>query len=1720
MQDDKRLIKKIISQTGVILFLIVLLLLILKGFVSIVEPDEYRHSKKIIAQLDDSAFLNEFSKANYESWFEQVKKSTQVNGPYEQTRRVGSRGFYATADLIEKALRDAGCEVFSQEFTVTVPQVLQCNISLANGEKAEDIAIYPIEPSGLLTLSLPTNGIEGKLVFAEKSDLTALQGEKPEETIVVTYLNGNFNWKLFASLGVKAVLVIEDIEMRQLKTAKDSSDPWSILIDKDDINYPLFLARGKISSLFGKNIRLRGNVKWQNVSARNIFGKLKGNGKTKEALLISSYYDSFSPVIGQAPGAEEAISLATMLSCAKAFSHYKGKLNRDIIFVATAAHAEYAKGARCIVDALDTNAASRVDKMNVVERLAKEEKLLSYVKTAKQIVSEDNFWNGPAAEVKKMLASKDSEFQFWFGGCVKQVLGEIDLKDAEETLQRRLDYLRAGSPVYRDGFDSIKATDEERRDPKNSHPLLLAYLKARERESISGNMVSIQPHLLCAKEETKQLAVREKLLEFLDYLEKHHTSRVKELKDAVSLQKFIGSYENKIILNLQLYSGGTLKKNSLAVLTGIEKIGSIIEPQISMLAELLEEKSLQSKADTEIIHWSSLDAAGSKANPCIHNYSLPFVESKLWAGFGHLAFTIINASFFPQKFATPEDGFEDIDLTLPEKMILPIGKTLFEIAGGAIQLKTLPASLKDKFISRSVKALGNAGSGSLTPSHPFGINSVAIMHAQSGFMVIRGVKKALIEALNPYGECVFDKFVSEWGGVSINAMRFDDNGNIIYAKNQASSFAASGKKVTIPMFRCSPVAIYSYDNPVTMQSFKGIKFITKQSLSTPDAFLSTAYINFLKPDTYFYVVLQDGAYDNKEILANRAFILNVDPETPPVSPTEPEIYGAGYLVADTPYVVKVSENASASMLRTNLKRIHLQQKYHMADNLMLEFHKKGMEFLKQAKEAFNKKDILASYLAASKSFAYALNNHPVIRNKISQAIIGILWYLALLVPFTFFFEKLVFGFTDIRKQLVANAIIFLVVFAILKFFHPAFQMVRSSLMILLGFVILLLTLIVIFMVSGKFGQNIKELRAKEGSIEGADINRAGVIGTAFMLGLNNMRRRKIRTALTAVTLILLTFVMICFTSISSNLVDTEVALGKSQWNGIVFRKDYFVGLRSDEISAIKEMYGRLYPITTRSWLMYNLDYEKNKTVNNAEFIVDREVKIGDSTVQKRVIVNALLKLEANEPLFTALDKGLLTTNGWFPAPPGTRTEVQQFIKAGKKQEPLAILPDSIAQALNISVNDVNSGNAYITLQNIPYRVLGIIDSQVLMRTFDPDGRSILPVDLNTVQNIARTSEGALIPEDARPLSPSQILIVNQHPPYGNAEVEKIISLAVLFPKTPYKLPLQNKEFPALGYKEQREVVTELLERTQENAYYSIDGTSYYGARKRAKTTEGLLELIIPLIIASLTVFNTMRSSVYERRDEIYVYNAVGIAPNHVFFMFMAEALVYAVVGALLGYILSQSVGTILTALGMTGGLNMNYSSIETIYASLAIIVAVLLSTIIPARDAARLASPAEERKWKIPEPDGDIIKFNLPFTFTAKDRLAVVEYFRRWLDANSEGSDGPFFSSMPEIHLLKKEKGEIIPSISSTIWLKPYDMGVSQKLEISLPVDKEIGEFIAQVKLTRISGSLSSWKRILKPFMVALRKQFLNWRAATHSERAEMFEEVKALINRTCSKEA
>jgi hypothetical protein len=259
------------------------------------------------------------------------------------------------------------------------------------------------------------------------------------------------------------------------------------------------------------------------------------------------------------------------------------------------------------------------------------------------------------------------------------------------------------------------------------------------------------------------------------------------------------------------------------------------------------------------------------------------------------------------------------------------------------------------------------------------------------------------------------------------------------------------------------------------------------------------------------------------------------------------------------------------------------------------------------------------------------------------------------------------------------------------------------------------------------------------------------------------------------------------------------------------------------------------------------------------------------------------------------------------------------------------------------------------------------------------------------------------------------------------------------------------------------------------------------------------------------VLNTMRGSVYERKDEIYVYNAVGLNPSHVFFLFIAEACVYAVVGALGGYLVANLAGKLVALLGLNVGLTINYSSIYAVMYSVVIMVAVLFSTWFPARAAARLAAPAEEMKWRIPTPDQGVISFDLPFTFSARDRVAIVAYFMGWFDEFGEGSSGRFYCSEPACGLDRRGT-QVASCVRTTTWLRPYDLGVSQEVVIHLREDAQSGQTTARLTLNHLSGGISAWVRTNYLFLRVLRKHFLDWRVVPESEKLGFLQRARRLL--------
>ncbi|MBN2450702.1 MAG: ABC transporter permease, partial [Lentisphaeria bacterium] len=468
------------------------------------------------------------------------------------------------------------------------------------------------------------------------------------------------------------------------------------------------------------------------------------------------------------------------------------------------------------------------------------------------------------------------------------------------------------------------------------------------------------------------------------------------------------------------------------------------------------------------------------------------------------------------------------------------------------------------------------------------------------------------------------------------------------------------------------------------------------------------------------------------------------------------------------------------------------------------------------------------------------------------------------------------------------------------------------------------------------------------------------------------------------------------------------------------------------------------------------------------------------------------KLRVNQKEPIRFDGIFLTST-----PPHPDDETHRHYWFRDDEADTCFIPDRMAAEMKITPLMVETGNVRIRVEGTVLAVKGIYDSNRFDQLHDLDGESLAPYDVESIVGRPNEEESGEdeMPEMMKRLSGSDIIICND---WSRTAGWHVASIAIDLSK-------------AGSHKRVRQILDRYLEKTGSKAFYGIGDMAYFGAKFRRPRGSNYLELLIPLLIASLTVLNTMRGSVYERKDEIYVYNAVGLNPFHVFFLFIAEACVYAVVGALGGYLVANLAGKLVTLAGWNVGLTINYSSIYAVMYSLVIMVAVLFSTWFPARAAARLAAPAEEMKWRVPSSVDGSIRFHLPFTFSIRDRVAIVAYFMGWFDEFGEGSSGRFFCSPPSCTMTRFQ-GEVASCVHTTAWLRPYDLGVSQEVILHFSEDPRSGQTVAHLTLNHLSGGLSSWMRTNYLFLKILRKHFLDWRVVPEAEKLSFLHRARRLL--------
>lgn len=1578
------------------------------------------------------------------------------------SRVTGYPGCDQAAQLVQKTFRDIGLTVSVETFEVLVPVPRldsRGNAAVITVPGNHQFGIVPLWPNLVRTPQTPPGGLCGNLIYVGKGDLQSFNKLDVADSIVMFDFDCGREWFNAPLLGARAVLFIEpretirgEAEQKFLSMPVDIPRFW-VPKETADLLLGMLAQRGHV------NVNVHCDMDWQKVTGQNILGHLRGTDPRlrKQQTVIQTYYDSISVAPLLAPGAENACGLAAMMELARSFKAHPPK--RSITFLATSGHFEAMAGEKAFLARRMRGARSEKSVKKLFELIRGARRGLD--DAAAGVWDADSSVSGSEPKTPDQIATERIRALGRLSRAIHQAEKKLSyagrtIVKARQTdpnrgklyerrldqpeLERRLQFIngfQAALPAMETSLAQVKQLVRQAR------PLRRAEAATREREQA---LAQIQQALINTSDAMDFSADDISLWLTLDLSSHNQACGIFFKGYFYNYREDIQSKYSQIGKKAREY--GDIVARFLNVDPSTRFVDGI---------NALKGKNWQTymagklALGNEVATLAGVPAVGFATI----NDSRPWVDTPLdlpkYVDFGNLFDQTTFLSCLLQDMLNITEPRDLYDLDLEDNFV--------EVKGRLVRFDPQKSTFPDEPLPGAVAV------------------------ARTGQKTAMGVRCEVFDKVGADGRLHLlglPNVRTVGGEVPIEGYRLDSvDGHVAMAPdmgvngNEAYPFVLKLdqdiKPVTCVMFDCLPMAVYDMVDQRFFELLREIHIYDAAMDAVPYEY---GYCLPLPPQpfesSYEPVALIFCTPGTNVKITMGASVLGL--RFTLVNPTAKNPEGEGYLVDQHPSMYATPYLVARDMIQLDDKRIADLESHGIKNSRVKRAHQQALEYLAAASN-FLRDQMYDRFLTASRSaWSFESRAYPDVRATANDVIKGVLFYLAMLMPFAFFTERLLIGATDIKWQIVGFFGIFMGVFILIALVHPAFAITFTPIIILLAFVILALTIIVTAIIIQKFEEQMKEVRYEQTGIRTADVGRLGASAAAFSLGIANMRRRKVRTILTCITLILLTFTVLSCTSVVTGVRTNRILLPhKAPYDGIMIRDKAWepIGEPTARVMGNEFSDQSKFAVAPRAW------YFSSK-IGDQSFI---DVAVPGATYA----ATAMMGMAPEEARVSKPQQALLPGGRWFE--PGETLS--------------CIIPGAMAEKLQIGTADAASGSKFVNVFGIQLRVIGIMDSSRLKKLEDLDGESILPVDYLTMQEQQQQQQGQKMSED---------------------QLREYIHLAadsVLF--VPYSFlidqggQLRSVAITMADPTGVQANLDELMSRVELNLYGGIGGHTFLCSAVSQTGLKNMQDLVIPILIAALICLNTMLGSVYERVREIYIYSSLGLAPTHIAALFVAEACVYAILGAVAGYLFGQVLSKILLEANLLQGLNLNYSSLSAVGSTIVIMLTVLLSVIYPARRASEIASPGIERRWHLPEPRGDEIDMALPFTVTGDQALGVNMFLNEYLAAHADYSLGSFSTADIQLHAIPSEYGEGYEQ-GLMVWLAPYDLGVSEHLYLRTVPTEEAEVYQIHALIVRESGDQSSWLRVTRNFINILRKQYLLWRTLPVGLKGEYGRRALALL--------
>ncbi|MEW6218309.1 MAG: ABC transporter permease [Thermodesulfobacteriota bacterium] len=1549
-------------------------------------------------------------------------------------RSTGSPGAGEAADLLEAELRDLGLHPARLPMALPVLRAGPARLTVAAAGLT--IPVQPLAANAIAPGSMPAAGLAGPLVYGGRGELADLDGRPVAGAIVLLELDSGNAWLTVASLGALAVIYLDRSNTDRLLLADK--------LELSPLTFPRFwlpvAALGALGEpgarsdgILAGQARLTASVAWQEVEADSLYALVPGADPrlAGELLILETFYDSTATVLGASPGADEALGIATLLASARRL--VAAPPARSVLLVASAGHAQAQAGMRQLVWAVSLRAKELRDRQKELQAASDEQEAV----LAGLAQAADAPEQAPLAVRLAVAERIKTEVDDLSGQLMR-----LRMEEAGPERRARIEALAGQRLVlrrlgWRSSWGGLPAEEKA----------LLAWLVPRAKEDSQG--------LLAASRREARL-----------------------LKAAASLRRQVGEFEIAAAVSLHLSSHGQ----------GLGAFHSgflyALKPQVNRTpAYSLVDRALAAAAagsPAGDLYRDTLRPSQSRSWQS-HFLDRPALAGEVSALAGLRGLTLATVHDGRSAWGTPYDLPQGVDWERARHQ----ARLVHDLVTGLAAAPSLAAGEpppngfsvlrgRAKFLRHGELFADQPAPGTVVLAFQGPARFHAMVDARGGFELLGVADK----------RHVLDKVILE-------AYRFDPaTGETLWAvdKKRTGKDAYRVKmqrrqmETDLVMFACRQLTLFDLLEPRTLRPLTKIELIDGRRETLPvrywysriDTRVSTVASIFLEPGTPLKLTLSDT------ILRKKMILLNSDREHPE---------GRGYLVDDWPVVYYTAFRAASDMWHLLGPRIDALEERGVVDERIRNLRASGREALAQAMAALSASSYSGFVAASNRSLALASRVYDQVDSTGRDVLFGVLFYIALFAPFAFCLERLTVAAVDIHRRILAFTGILVALIALVYRVHPAFQLAYSPLVVIGAFFILGLSLLVTAIIVARFETEMAGLQRRARHQLATEISRGKAMLAALLLGVSNLRRRRLRTALTCTTLVILTFTIMSFTTVKGIRHHARLRFApEAGYQGLLVKNVSWQSLPPQAADQLAAFFGGRERVGPRVWL------EDDDPSRALRF----PVRHGSAQVEAQ----GLLGLAASEPRVTGLDRTLV----------GGR-----WLKEGEMDA--LLLPAPLAQALGIDPAEPQA--APVEMWGRPFRVVGCFAPELLERRPDLDGESLTPVIFPGEAAMEMTEAEMEALE-----SGEEVRAFHSRCQHVPAEETVIASAGFLLAagghlKGLAARPPDGTDLAALAHEMADRFGLALFTGEPQGTflYHASDTLGY----------SGVPNIVVPVLIAIFIVLNTMISSVFERRREIGIYTSVGLAPSHVGFLFIAEALALAILSVVIGYLLAQTSARLFAGTPLWAGITVNYSSLSGVAAMLLVMAVVLVSALYPARVAAAIAIPDVNRAWSLPPVTGNELAITLPFLMRLAEHESIGGFIYSYLMAHRDVSHGLFSTGELEITQICPERLSAEPGaacvratcphpaclhLHARVWLAPFDFGIMQRVDVQFcPAAEAEGYLEIRVRLVREAGEANVWLRMNRAFLHALRKELLVWRSLdveAHGRFAEVLRQAEA----------